>query len=280
MKLTRSGPVDTLLWPGSGEADCWILVPRMSRVPWNLVAARRVIRPPAALRARIRRCRCWSATWAGWWSPTRRRHGRSPRPRSRPTRSTRQCWRRLLAADDLPAVWLPDDRTHALRRQVIGRAHVVRQRTRLKNQVQSILHRNLIPRWAAADLFGTKGRACWPPRIYQQMSSRRSGRCCANSTSTPKSFGSWTPSSAGPPWSTPRSAGCCPSRGGRHRGPGDRGRGRRLRSPLLPAAAGELSGPQPAGAPVRRPAFPARPDHHPTPGPRPRHAGRGCLGRG
>jgi transposase len=65
----------------------------------------------------------------------------------------------LLAADYLPAVWLPDDETHALRRQVARRAHIVRQRTRLKNQVQSILHRNLVPRCPAADLFGRKGRA-------------------------------------------------------------------------------------------------------------------------
>jgi transposase len=35
----------------------------------------------------------------------------------------------------------------------------VRQRTRLKNQVQSILHRNLIGRCPAADLFGNTGRA-------------------------------------------------------------------------------------------------------------------------
>jgi transposase len=64
----------------------------------------------------------------------------------------------LLAADYLPAVWLPDDETHALRRQVARRAHIVRQRTRLKNQVQSILHRNLVPCCPAADLFGRKGR--------------------------------------------------------------------------------------------------------------------------
>src|SRR5712691_5684651 len=65
----------------------------------------------------------------------------------------------LLAADYLPGVWLPDDETHALRRQVARRAHIVRQRTRLKNRVQSILHRNLVPRCPAADLFGHKGRA-------------------------------------------------------------------------------------------------------------------------
>src|SRR5215213_8899062 len=65
----------------------------------------------------------------------------------------------LLAAGFLPAVWLPDEATFALRRQVARRAHIVRQRTRLKNQVQSILHRNLVPRCPAADLFGKKGRA-------------------------------------------------------------------------------------------------------------------------
>jgi transposase len=66
---------------------------------------------------------------------------------------------RLLAADYLPGVWLPDDETHALRRQVHRRAHIVRQRTRLKNGVHAILHRNLVPRCPAADLFGKKGRA-------------------------------------------------------------------------------------------------------------------------
>jgi transposase len=65
----------------------------------------------------------------------------------------------LLAADYLPAVWRPSPQTCALRRQVLRRAHLVRQRTRLKNQVHAILHRNLIPRCPAADLFGHKGRA-------------------------------------------------------------------------------------------------------------------------
>jgi transposase len=65
----------------------------------------------------------------------------------------------LLAADYLPAVWQPDAETSALRRQVLRRAHVVRQRTRLKNQVHAILARNLVPRCPAADMFGIKGRA-------------------------------------------------------------------------------------------------------------------------
>jgi transposase len=36
----------------------------------------------------------------------------------------------LLAADYLPGVWLADEETHALRRQVARRANIVRQRTR------------------------------------------------------------------------------------------------------------------------------------------------------
>src|SRR3954451_3213002 len=64
----------------------------------------------------------------------------------------------LLAADFLPPVWLPDDRTRALRRQVTRRAHLVRQRTRIKNQVHAILARNLAPTPPVSDLFGIAGR--------------------------------------------------------------------------------------------------------------------------
>jgi transposase len=39
----------------------------------------------------------------------------------------------LLAADYLPAVWVADEDTQARRRQIARRAHIVRQRTRLKN---------------------------------------------------------------------------------------------------------------------------------------------------
>ncbi len=53
--------------------------------------------------------------------------------------------------DYLPSLWLPDAQTSALRRQVLRRAQLVRQRTRLKNQVHAILHRNLIPRCPATD---------------------------------------------------------------------------------------------------------------------------------
>jgi transposase len=66
----------------------------------------------------------------------------------------------LLAADYLPSVWVADEDTQALRRQVARRTQLVRQRTRLKNQVQAILHRNLVERCPFTDLFGVKGR-CW-----------------------------------------------------------------------------------------------------------------------
>src|ERR1041385_6578811 len=48
----------------------------------------------------------------------------------------------LLAADYLPGVWRPDERLQELRRLVAQRTRIVRERTRLKNQVQGVLHRN------------------------------------------------------------------------------------------------------------------------------------------
>src|SRR6266542_2615005 len=65
----------------------------------------------------------------------------------------------LLAAGYLPGIWRPGEELQALRRLVARRTGIVRERTRLKNQVQAILHRNLRPRCPAADLFGKKGRA-------------------------------------------------------------------------------------------------------------------------
>ena len=66
---------------------------------------------------------------------------------------------KLYASGFLPEVWVPDGRTQALRRQVSRREQLVRQRTRLKNIVQSILHAHLVPPCPHADLFGASGRA-------------------------------------------------------------------------------------------------------------------------
>ena len=64
----------------------------------------------------------------------------------------------LLAADFLPETWVADDQTRRRRRLVARRVHLVRQRTRLKNQVHAILSRNLVPTCPHADLFGGVGR--------------------------------------------------------------------------------------------------------------------------
>jgi transposase len=64
----------------------------------------------------------------------------------------------LYASGFLPEVWVADDRTQSLRRQVARRAQLVRQRTRLKNEIHSVLATHLIPRCPATDLFGKRGR--------------------------------------------------------------------------------------------------------------------------
>jgi transposase len=65
----------------------------------------------------------------------------------------------LYASGFLPEVWIADEPTQALRRQVTRRNQIVRQRSRLKNIIQSILHGHLIPSCPHADLCGAKGRA-------------------------------------------------------------------------------------------------------------------------
>src|SRR3954452_636221 len=65
----------------------------------------------------------------------------------------------LLAAGLIPLVWVPDERTRALRRLIARRRGVVKRRTQVKNEAQAVLHRNLVERPKIADLFGAKGRA-------------------------------------------------------------------------------------------------------------------------
>lgn len=65
---------------------------------------------------------------------------------------------KLYATGFLPEVWVPDERTLALRRQVARRKQFVRQRVRLKNLIQSILHAHLIPPCPHLNLVGISGR--------------------------------------------------------------------------------------------------------------------------
>src|SRR4029077_16487649 len=65
----------------------------------------------------------------------------------------------LRAAGYLPQIWTPDAATERQRRLVARRFQVVRHRTRIKNEVHSILHAHLIPKCPHADLFSARGRA-------------------------------------------------------------------------------------------------------------------------
>ena len=59
----------------------------------------------------------------------------------------------LHAAGYLPEIWTPDAVTERKRRLVARRYQVVRHRTRIKNEVHSILYAHLIPKCPHADLF-------------------------------------------------------------------------------------------------------------------------------
>ena len=65
----------------------------------------------------------------------------------------------LYAAGYLPEIWTPDAATERMRRLVARRHQVVRHRTRIKNEVHSILYAYLVPHCPHADLFSGVGRA-------------------------------------------------------------------------------------------------------------------------
>jgi len=65
----------------------------------------------------------------------------------------------LQAAGFLPKIWSLPPEVERRRRLVARRDQVVRHRTRIKNEVHSILHAHLIPRCPHADLFSRVGRA-------------------------------------------------------------------------------------------------------------------------
>jgi transposase len=65
---------------------------------------------------------------------------------------------KLLAAGSLEGLWMPDERTRALRRRLQRRSQLVRARTRAKNEVHGALMRQLIAKPQVSDLFGLEGR--------------------------------------------------------------------------------------------------------------------------
>ena len=82
----------------------------------------------------------------------------------------------LLRCDLLPESWKPDRETQARRQQVRLRATLVRQGTRLKNQVHAVLHQQGL-RSPVTDLFGKRGR-WWLAGVKLPAQARESVNVC------------------------------------------------------------------------------------------------------
>ena len=82
----------------------------------------------------------------------------------------------LLRCDLLPESWKADRETQAWRQQVRLRATLVRQRTRLKNQVHAVLHQQGL-RSPVTDLFGKRGR-WWLAQVKLPAQARESVNVC------------------------------------------------------------------------------------------------------
>jgi transposase len=82
----------------------------------------------------------------------------------------------LLRCDLLPESWKADRETQARRQQVRLRATLVRQRTRLKNQVHAVLHQQGL-RSPVTDLFGKRGR-WWLNGVKLPGQARESVNVC------------------------------------------------------------------------------------------------------
>jgi transposase len=82
----------------------------------------------------------------------------------------------LLRCDLLPESWKADRETQARRQQVRLRATLVRQRTRLKNQVHAVLHQQGL-RSPVTDLFGKRGRV-WLNGVKLPAQARESVKVC------------------------------------------------------------------------------------------------------
>jgi transposase len=82
----------------------------------------------------------------------------------------------LLRCDLLPESWKADRETQGRRQQVRLRTTLVRQRTRLKNQVHAMLHQQGL-RSPVTDLFGRKGRA-WLGQVKLPATGRETVEIC------------------------------------------------------------------------------------------------------
>jgi transposase len=82
----------------------------------------------------------------------------------------------LLRCDLLPESWKADGETQGRRQQVRLRATLVRQRTRLKNQVHAVLHQQGL-RSPVTDLFGKRGRQ-WLAGVKLPAKARETVTVC------------------------------------------------------------------------------------------------------
>ena len=100
----------------------------------------------------------------------------------------------------VPEVWIGDEATRALRRHVSRRRGLVKRRTGLKNEVSSVLMRNLKQRPPMSDPFGSRGRA-WLAELDLPVDERETVDACLRqldflqaSSSSPTSRSPSTPS--------------------------------------------------------------------------------------
>ncbi len=71
---------------------------------------------------------------------------------------------KLLRLDELPEAYVPDQHTRKLRAIIRHRIALVKLRTRLKNQVHSVLHKAGIT-IELSDIFGKRGPSKTPAQI-------------------------------------------------------------------------------------------------------------------
>jgi transposase len=83
----------------------------------------------------------------------------------------------LLGTGFFPEVWLASEPTRLARRRMSRRSQLVRERTGLKNQIHAVLHRNLVERPPASDLFGVKG-LCWLDSVELPDDERETVSSC------------------------------------------------------------------------------------------------------
>ena len=82
-----------------------------------------------------------------------------------------------LAANLVPAVWIPDEQTRRLRRQISRRRALVKRCTAVKNEISAVLIRNLKRRPAMTDVFGRSGRE-WLDQLELPLDERETVDAC------------------------------------------------------------------------------------------------------